>query len=167
MCQEGRCGPQLATMSLIAPGIKFWSWRGALHVAQSFGMFCIPGYALYKLNTSEMVRGDLEQKLPKRPDLPMGGNASNRVYSPGEQRLQEMLKKVEKVCGLAPCMTRLPCPRCDRPLPMHDRGCYCRRVREWSWRRRMTCLRRSVRNLAWRSIQYPTLGTGGECGASA
>lgn len=75
-----------------------------MHVAQSFTMFCLPGYALYKLNTSEMVRGDLEQKLPKRPDLPQGGNASNRVYSPGEQRLQDMLQKVERVRGLPESM---------------------------------------------------------------
>lgn len=99
LCEiENGCWP---TMSLIAPGIKFWSWRGALHVAQSFTMFCLPGYALYRLNTSEWVRGDLEQKLPKRPDLPMGGNASNRVYSPAEQNLQAMLTKVERVRGLA------------------------------------------------------------------
>jgi hypothetical protein len=112
VCVWAAAGRSLAIMSLIAPGIKFWSWRGALHVAQSFGMFCVPGYALYKLNTSEIVRGDLEQKLPKRPDLPMGGNASNRVYSPGEQKLQDMLKKVERVRGLAPRVLRLPCPRC-------------------------------------------------------
>lgn len=92
---------RLLAMSLIAPGTKFWSWKGALHVAQSFSMFCLPGYALYRLNTSEWVRGDLEQKLPKRPDLPMGGNASNRVYSPAEQNLQAMLSKVERVRDLA------------------------------------------------------------------
>ena len=28
-----------------------------MHVAQSFSMFCIPGYLLYRLNTSAAVRG--------------------------------------------------------------------------------------------------------------
>jgi hypothetical protein len=97
-------------MSQIAPGVKFWSWRGAMHVAQSFSMFCIPGYLLYRLNTSAAVRGDIEKELPKRPDLPMGGNASNRVYSPAEQNLNEMLKKVERVrdaiaCSLFPVLS--------------------------------------------------------------
>jgi hypothetical protein len=91
-------------MSLIGPGIKFWSWRGAMHVTQSFAFFLVPGYGLYCLNTSEMVRGDIQSQLPKRPDLPMGGNASNRTYkTPAEESLNEMLQKVKRV-RLAPAL---------------------------------------------------------------
>ena len=83
-------------------------------------MFCLPGYALYKLNTSEMVRGDLEQKLPKRPDLPQGGNASNRVYSPGEQKLQDMLQKVELVRGLPKAYRDGSSPTAPAPWCWHN-----------------------------------------------
>lgn len=144
-------------MSLIAPGVKFWSWRGALHVAQSFTMFCLPGYALYKLNTSDMVRGDLEQKLPKRPDLPMGGNASNRVYSPGEQRLQDMLKKVERVSAQAARMLRVLFQLLLSAL--QSRLTFARRARGWSWRRHMMYPRKSGRKQGWRSTRSPILGT--------
>ena len=75
-----------------------------MHVTQSFAFFLVPGYGLYCLNTSEMVRGDIQSQLPKRPDLPMGGNASNRTYkTPAEESLNEMLQKVKRV-RLAPAL---------------------------------------------------------------
>ena len=81
----------------IAKGIRLWSAKGGLHVGQAFAMWMIPGYLLYRFNTSEAVRGDVEAELPKRPDLPMGGNASNRVTkTTAEQNLNAMLAKVQR-----------------------------------------------------------------------
>ena len=114
-------------MSLIGPGIKFWSARGMLHVGQSLAFFLVPGYGLYCLNTSEMVRGDVSSQLPKRPDLPMGGNASNRTFrTPAEQGLNDMLQKVKRVS-----LARPLCPGCLASWPFFLRACqrsHCSRL---------------------------------------
>ena len=57
----------------IAKGIRLWSAKGGLHVGQAFAMWMIPGYLLYRFNTSEAVRGialrcrSKVQKGPSRP----------------------------------------------------------------------------------------------------
>ena len=88
-------------MSYIAKGVRLWSAQGAVYVASTCVLFMVPGYALYTLNTSSYVRGDLESQLPRRPDLPMGGNVglnqddSGRVFK-AEENLNEMLKRVQR-----------------------------------------------------------------------
>ena len=91
----------LGGMSYIAKGVPLFSARGMGYVVSSFGLFMVPGYALFKINTSEMVKGDLQGQLPRRPDLPMGGNVGlnqrdgGRVFK-AEENLNEMLARVQR-----------------------------------------------------------------------
>jgi hypothetical protein len=124
----------------IAKGVPLFSAQGGFFALSSLALFLVPGYAIYRLNTSSFVRGDLEAQLPRRPDLPMGGNVGQNQSSSGrvfkaEANLNDMLKRVQRVTVLSTparsysllfvvCVTNTP-PPVPAPRDTTERAPYC------------------------------------------